>query len=105
MNGLLKAVLLGGVRTLAAGIVPTLIAAGVMQQNQTNDFIGSVVFLATVGFSALDKFVVNRKITVAAATGVVTQKVDLLQTPAAAVAAVEDGPKTMAPIPNPKEGN
>jgi Na+/melibiose symporter-like transporter len=84
MTDLIRSMALGALRTFLAGLVPTLIAAGVLQQNQANDFIGAGCFLGAVGFSVLDKLLWHRRVAVALATPV----------PPAA-------PASMAPIPNP----
>ena len=69
---MIKAVLLGQGRALLSTVGGILIAQGVLTNNQENDFIGSCFFLMTLGFTAFDKFVVDKKIKVAAASPVIS---------------------------------
>lgn len=96
MNGLVQSILLGAVRAMAAGGAAWLVAHGYMTDSSTQGMIGSVLFLATLCFTAYDKFKVNTKIANAAVN----------PTNSIAVAAVETHNRmnpqaTMQPIPNP----
>jgi hypothetical protein len=94
MNGLIQSIALGVLRTLAASGAAYLVTHGVMTSNQTDGFVGSVLFLGTLAFSAYDKLAVKAKIAGAAAN----------PTAALAVAAARGLPATMQPIPNPTPG-
>lgn len=65
MNGLIQSLVLGFVRTASASAGGWLVLHGYMTQDQTAGFIGSVCFLAALGFSIYDKLRVSDKITVA----------------------------------------
>ena len=68
MNGLIKALVLGAVRTFAASSGGWLVLHGYMAQDQTAGWIGSVCFIAALAFSAYDKLRVENKIDQAHAT-------------------------------------
>jgi hypothetical protein len=66
MNGLIKAIGLGVIRNAATAGGGWLVAHGYMAANQTDGFLGSVLFLAGLGFTVYDKIVVKKKIAIAA---------------------------------------
>lgn len=68
MNGLIQSIALGAIRTGAASAGAWLVAQGYMQQDSAAGFIGSVCFLAALGFSVFDKIAVKGKIAEAHAT-------------------------------------
>jgi hypothetical protein len=67
MNGLIKAIALGAVRNGAALAGGWLVSHGVATGADEQSFIGSVCFLAALGFTAWDKLVVKDKIAAARA--------------------------------------
>ena len=68
MSDLIKAVVLGLVRNGAALAGGWLVSHGVATGADAQSFVGSVCFLAALGFTAYDKLVVHKKIGVALAT-------------------------------------
>ena len=70
MNDLIKAIALGVVRNGAALAGGWLAAHGVASGADEQSFVGSVCFLAALGFTAWDKLVVKGKIATALATPV-----------------------------------
>jgi hypothetical protein len=68
MNDLIKAIALGVVRNGAALAGGWLVSHGVASGADEQSFVGSVCFLAALGFTAWDKLAVKRKIGAALAT-------------------------------------
>ena len=68
MNELIKAIALGVVRNGAALAGGWLVSHGVANGADEQSFVGSVCFLAALGFTAWDKLVVKRRISAALAT-------------------------------------
>ena len=68
MNDLIKSIALGVVRNGAALAGGWLVSHGVASGADEQSFVGSVCFLAALGFTAWDKLVVKRRIAVALAT-------------------------------------
>jgi hypothetical protein len=101
---------LGAVRTIMAGIIPTLIAGGWLQQNQVNDTLGSVMFLAALGLSGLDKVIRGKQFKAALAVVPMGYVPTAATIAGAASSAAYQAPaepvivpqKTMKPIPDPK---
>jgi len=97
MNGLIKAIALGVVRSLAMALGGYLLSKGYLDASTVTGVEGSICCLAAAGFSIWDKFGVNDKIVAAfnaPAPAVPAKSVNFAPTPVA-------GPVTMAPIPNP----
>lgn len=69
MNDLIKSIVLGVVRNGAALAGGWLVSHGVASGGDEQSFIGSVCFLAALGFTAWDKLVVKAKITSAQTSG------------------------------------
>ncbi len=72
MYDLIKAIALGAVRNGAALAGGWLVAHGVASGADEQSFVGSVCFLAALGFTAWDKLVVKGKIAAAVATPTVS---------------------------------
>ena len=70
MNTIIKDIALGVVRNAAAAGGAWLVAHGVTNADGAQGFIGSVCFLAALGFTAYDKLVRQRQIGTALATPV-----------------------------------
>ena len=68
MNDLIKAIVLGVARNAAALAGGWLVSHGVASSADEQSFVGSVCFLAALGFTAWDKLVVKGKIAAALAT-------------------------------------
>ena len=67
-GGLIQSIALGVVRNIAAAGGAYLVAHGATNASGEQGFVGSVCFLAALGFTAYDKLVVKGKINDAAAT-------------------------------------
>jgi len=67
-SDLVKSWFFATVRHLVALAVPALIATGVMDQSQSNDLLGAVMFLAALGWSWWQKH--NQQTAIAVAKGV-----------------------------------
>ena len=92
-------IVLGFVRTTMATAIPALIAGGWLQQNQATDLLGSVMFIAALALSGLDKVV--RESQHQAALSVVPEGyVPAPVVQSAPTPPAEAGPVTMKPIPN-----
>ena len=59
MNGLIKAIALGVVRSLAMALGGYLLSKGYLDANTVTGVEGSICCLAAAGFSIWDKFGVN----------------------------------------------
>lgn len=92
--------LLGAVRTFMAGVIPAAIAGGWLPANAATGLLGSVMFLAALGLSVLDKIIRGQEHAEALAT-VPPGYVPAAVLPASAVSQAQAGPVTMKPIPNP----
>lgn len=62
MSGLIQAMVLGVARNLAAAGGTWLLSHGIVNADGAQSFVGSVCFLAALGFTAYDKLVVHGKI-------------------------------------------
>lgn len=91
-NGLIKSMVLGIARNGAAAAGAWLVTHGYMAQNQMDGWLGSVMFLAALGFTVYDKVKVKQKLVTAVN----------LPPPIVPVTMADPLPVavTMAPIPN-----
>ena len=67
MNDLIKAIVLGVARNGAMALGGLLLKQGVVDASTATGVEGSVICLAGVALTVIDKFVVHRRITAAAA--------------------------------------
>lgn len=68
MNELIKAIALGVIRNAATSAGAWLVSNGILDNAGAQSFLGSVLFLAGMGFTIWDKFIVHHKIAEALAT-------------------------------------
>jgi hypothetical protein len=68
MNALVRAIALGVIRNAATAAGAWLVAHGYMAASQSDGWLGSILFLAGLGFTIYDNFAVKSKIETAHAT-------------------------------------
>lgn len=91
-NKFIQTLILKSVRAGVMALGGYVVQHGLATGDQATSLEGSLIFLAGFAFSLFDAFVAKRKMVVAAATGEIPAKVNMLKPPPAA---------TMQPIPNP----
>ena len=69
MSGLVQSIILGMVRSAVMGFGAWLLTKGYLDGSTVTNVEGSLICLASAGFTVFDKFVVNKKIATAASTG------------------------------------
>ncbi len=92
-------IVLGFVRTTMATAIPALIAGGWLQQNQATDLLGSVMFIAALALSGLDKVIRGQEHKAALAV-VPPGYVPAVDVGIAPAYQAPTGPVTMKPISN-----
>lgn len=55
LEGIIGKIVLGFIRHSVSGLGTGLVTQGILQSDQQTQFVGSVMFLVGVGFSAYDK--------------------------------------------------
>ena len=68
MNPLIQAIALGVIRNLAMAAGALMVSDGLINANQQNDVVGSLICLGGVAFTVIDKVKVKDKIAEAHAT-------------------------------------
>lgn len=66
-EGLARNLSMAWVRATAQAVAGSLVAQGVITGAQTNDVIGSAIFIATVAWSSYDKWQADKKLKAAKA--------------------------------------